>query len=272
MQSAKETMELEGEPRLRLFVEDDQGKTAVYPLLQNEITIGRATGNVIQLNQRNISREHIKLVQNGDGRSLLVYDLESYMGVRINDQLVQARGLFEVGDLLQLGDYSITLVPESDADFDEPPPVPLDESEQAKLVVVSSNLAGETFLVQHRETRVGRTNADNEIVLNHRSISRSHAKLIYRDGEFIITDLNSANGLRVKGEEQSVATLRNGDFIELGQVKLRYVAPGDQYQFEPAHINDVELDLPTSPRPAIVVLGVVTLAALIVALLSLFRG
>ena len=49
---------------------------------------------------------------------------------------------------------------------------------------------------------VGRTD-ENDMVINHRSISRNHAK-ITRDletGRYTISDLQSSNGVRVNGQD-----------------------------------------------------------------------
>ena len=132
---------------------------------------------------------------------------------------------------------------------------PLLPEEQARLVVVSSNLAGREYPLNQRESSLGRVARENTIVINHRSISRNHAKVIHRDGEFMINDLGSSNGVRVNGEAFTTCKLRNGDFIEMGQVKLRYVAPGDDYHFDMSHVNDVILDPALSPRPLIVIAG-----------------
>src|SRR5439155_11837596 len=45
-----------------------------------------------------------------------------------------------------------------------------------KLVVLSSNLAGKEFDLTRPQMIVGRTD-ENDMVINHRSISRNHAKI-----------------------------------------------------------------------------------------------
>ena len=69
--------------------------------------------------------------------------------------------------------------------------------------------------------------------LNHRSISRHHAKIV-RDGDhYTIVDLQSANGVRVNGEDYERIELNPGDIVELGHVKLRFVGPFETFVFEP---------------------------------------
>ena len=239
---------------LRLVIEDDEGKTTVVPLIRDEITIGRKEGNTIRLTERNVSRRHARLLRTESvDPTVLVEDLDSYNGVRLNGQKISDKATIRPGDLVQIGDYSLALK------VDEPTgvtPAPIEATTrvfvptgseqlateaQAHMVVVSSNLAGETYTLDRREILLGRID-ENDVVINHRSISRNHAKIIHRDGAFTIIDLASSNGVKVNSEAFGTASLVNGDIVELGHVKMRYVAPGDDYVFSPADIDDVVLD------------------------------
>ncbi len=261
---------------LRLVIEDDEGKTIVVPLIRDEITIGRKEGNIIRLTERNVSRRHARLVRTGDAAApaVLVEDLDSYNGVKLNGDSVTGRCTMRPGDLIQIGDYSLALrvdAPGKDsAEENRIESVPtavhqistdvLPAEEQGRLVVVSSNLAGETYYVTRREAIIGRT-SENDVVVNHRSISRNHAKVIVRDGTFTIIDLASSNGVRVNNEAFGTTSLVNGDIIQLGHVKLRYVAPGDDYVFSRADIDDVELDSgPSTGKLVLVALLLVAVA------------
>lgn len=271
---------------LRLVIEDGEGTTHVVPLIRDEITIGRQEGNTIRLTERNVSRRHARLVRAGTEGSpvVLVEDLDSYNGIRLNGDRIAGKCTMRPADLLQIGDYSLALKTEAvtDADLgslaaaaaqDEPPPPPIDprlpEEERGRFVVVSSNLAGNEYALDQREVIIGRTDADdNDVVIAHRSISRHHAKIIHRDGTFTIIDLASSNGVKVNGESFGTATLVNGDIIELGHVKLRFCAPGDDYVFTSADVDDVEVESGPSPWQlifvALLLVGVAIVAFLIV--------
>ncbi|HSP80305.1 MAG TPA: FHA domain-containing protein [Myxococcaceae bacterium] len=102
----------------------------------------------------------------------------------------------------------------------------LDPEEAPRLLVVSAEFQGQEFACILTEMRIGRTE-DNDIALDHRSLSRTHAKLVREDsGEWRIIDMQSANGLTINGESYAQATLSHGDLVELGHVKLRFIGPG----------------------------------------------
>ena len=101
-----------------------------------------------------------------------------------------------------------------------------------RLVVVTTDLAGLEFKLDRPSLVIGRTE-ENDIVLNHASISRHHAKVV-RDGErYTVVDLQSANGVRVAGESYERVDVQPGDVIELGHVKLRFVGPREDWNFDP---------------------------------------
>lgn len=110
-----------------------------------------------------------------------------------------------------------------------------------KLVVLSSNFAGKEFELSRPQMIIGRTD-ENDIVVNHRSISRNHAKLVRETdtGRYTISDLQSSNGVRVNGQDYGKVELRRGDVVDLGHVRMRYVEAGEDFLFSrDAVITDV---------------------------------
>jgi hypothetical protein len=102
----------------------------------------------------------------------------------------------------------------------------------ARLVVLTTELAGNEFNLDRASLVIGRTN-ENDVVLNHRSISRHHAKIVQDRDHFTIVDLQSANGVRVNGEDYERIELHAGDVVELGHVRIRFVGPAEHYVFDP---------------------------------------
>ena len=101
----------------------------------------------------------------------------------------------------------------------------------ARLIVISQNFFAQEFPIDKAAVVIGRTD-ENDVVINHRSISRHHAKVVREGGHFHIVDLQSANGVRVNGEEYGKVELRKGDKIDLGHVRLVFVPPGQDYEMK----------------------------------------
>jgi pSer/pThr/pTyr-binding forkhead associated (FHA) protein len=131
---------------------------------------------------------------------------------------------------------SVIRVPLSDAELGQgAPPAPAAEDvspdEAPRLVIVSTELAGREFACIRSVLTLGRGD-ECDIVINHRSLSRAHCRLERdRGGTWKVVDLGSSNRTQVNGEEYAESALRGGDVIGLGHVKLRFVAPGEDYTY-----------------------------------------
>src|SRR6185436_5946046 len=66
---------------------------------------------------------------------------------------------------------------------------------------------------------LGRTEG-NDLVLNHPSVSRKHARVEARNNHWWIVDLKSTNGVKVNGNLISEAQINAGDKILVGSVQL----------------------------------------------------
>jgi pSer/pThr/pTyr-binding forkhead associated (FHA) protein len=64
-------------------------------------------------------------------------------------------------------------------------------------------------------TQIGRA-LDNDIVVNHASVSRHHATIESHNGTLMMRDLGSQNGTWVRGERVSETSLKDGDSIKFG--------------------------------------------------------
>ena len=66
---------------------------------------------------------------------------------------------------------------------------------------------------------VGR-HAACDVVLEHPSVSRRHARLSFRDGHWVLRDLDSTNGTRINGRPVVRCRLEPGDRLRLGSAEL----------------------------------------------------
>lgn len=100
------------------------------------------------------------------------------------------------------------------------------------------------------EISVGRVQG-NDLMLPKGNVSKRHAKLTFKDGRFIVTDLKSTNGTYVNGRKIAQATIvREGDKIYVGDFVLRFEAPaGAVLAAESAAGAPREADHASAPLP-----------------------
>lgn len=70
------------------------------------------------------------------------------------------------------------------------------------------------------ELLVGRSDGC-DVVLTDPTVSRCHARLLFRDGSWIVNDLGSTNGTLLNGVQVGRSELRPGDDLLLGDERLR---------------------------------------------------
>src|SRR5450631_4827015 len=62
--------------------------------------------------------------------------------------------------------------------------------------------------------------SDNAIVLNDFSVSRKHASMRPENGQWVIEDLKSTNGLKVNGKFMTKSPVAAGDVLTVGTFTL----------------------------------------------------
>jgi hypothetical protein len=111
-----------------------------------------------------------------------------------------------------------------------------------KLVVLESELAGMELELNRPNMTIGRAD-ENDLVIDHVSMSRTHARLT-RDpvtNRYTITDLDATNTVRVNGQDCKTVQLRHDDIVDLGHVRMRFVDPDADFEIpcdaaaDPAH-------------------------------------
>ena len=72
-----------------------------------------------------------------------------------------------------------------------------------------------------REELVIGRHSSCDVVVADETVSRRHARLTFRDGGWIVQDLDSTNGTRLNGQYVGRCRLRPGDQLALGHQRLR---------------------------------------------------
>jgi pSer/pThr/pTyr-binding forkhead associated (FHA) protein/subtilisin family serine protease len=174
---------------------------APVPLEAGPIVLGRSSENDVILTSPTVSRRHARIVC-ADG-VCTVEDLGSSNGTFVNGERV-SRSVLTVGSHLRLGDveliYDAASLPQAKAWLE---------------------LGGRRYAIPATGVSFGRS-SDSDVRLSDALVSRRHAYVDQRGGEFVITDLGSTNGTFVNDRPIREQPLRDGDEIRVGNSYVRF--------------------------------------------------
>jgi len=118
----------------------------------------------------------------------------------------------------------------------------------AKLILSMDGLVLKEIPLAKERMTLGRK-PHNDIQIDNLAISGEHAAVVTILNDSFLEDLNSTNGTLVNGQPIKKHFLKNGDVVELGKYKLKYVAE----QAVQADTGDFEKTMvlrPNMARPA----------------------
>jgi pSer/pThr/pTyr-binding forkhead associated (FHA) protein len=92
----------------------------------------------------------------------------------------------------------------------------------AKLILSMDGLVLKEIALAKERMSIGRK-PSNDIQIDNLAISGEHAAVVTILNDSFLEDLNSTNGTLVNGLPAKKHFLKNGDVIELGKYKLKYV-------------------------------------------------
>jgi pSer/pThr/pTyr-binding forkhead associated (FHA) protein len=246
--SAHATIALAG--MWKVTIEDPDGCRVDVLLKYNEYLFGRGPENKVRLTERNISRQHARIVRHGPG--FVLEDLGSLNGTYVNAQAVVAPVALQHADHIQMGDYRLVVF----QDATEPTQAPSSHDIATawlsglppRLVMLAGPTPAAEFPLSRPRMIIGRGDGV-DILIDHQAVSRRHCEVVaLEEGRFEVVDLGSANGLLVNGQELRRAILDAGDVLMLGdEVALKFVPAGDILR--PAPMDRPALP-PARPTPA----------------------
>jgi hypothetical protein len=105
-------------------------------------------------------------------------------------------------------------------------PVDLDEvtAQGAALVIrAGGGRVGESFALDHDRMTIGRR-PDSDVFLDDVTVSRDHALLVKRGGDYYLDDLGSLNGTYVNRHRIESHRLEDGDELQVGKFKLTFLS------------------------------------------------
>jgi len=93
-------------------------------------------------------------------------------------------------------------------------------SQEFSLVLVNGPQSGQSFPIG-QSLRIGKA-PDNDVVLDHPTVSRNHLNVRRQGDHFLVQDLGSTNGTFIDGAQIKEGFLRAGALLEVGDVQLRF--------------------------------------------------
>jgi len=234
----------------KLTITDEHGKERVHELVDAVTSIGRASSNTIQVSDEKASRQHFRVDK--DGERFKFVDLGSTNGVRINGTKTKDSVLLCNGDVLTFGKTSFkyegpgepakpaeqapsTIVippgtPSAKLPEKKAEPLKIDSAADAPkyvLRVLEGSNSGKVYELGTAALTLGR-HASNTIQVLDDAASNYHAEVNREPMGYVVTDLGSTNGTRVKSKgktdfEKVVKTpLSPGAQIRIGKTVLEY--------------------------------------------------
>jgi pSer/pThr/pTyr-binding forkhead associated (FHA) protein len=212
----------------------------INPIPDSGLEIGRDPACGLALSSKDVSRRHARVAP-----ALLGYILTdlSTNGVLVNGVPIEKSHLLGHGDVIGIG--SVELVFEGERAFVEtvtaplaemtpsprtplspspaspPVPPPAAATLLATLEIINEGpLKGTRFRLERPIAHIGRSSA-NEIRLRDESVSGSHATLMRRGAQWVVTDLDSTNGTYVDGTRISGEQVLQGvSEVRFGGIKM----------------------------------------------------
>ena len=96
------------------------------------------------------------------------------------------------------------------------------EKSAALVIRSGGGRVGESFALDRDRMTIGRR-PDSDVFLDDVTVSRDHALLVRRNGEFYLDDLGSLNGTYVNRRRIESHRLADGDELQVGKYKLTFL-------------------------------------------------
>jgi pSer/pThr/pTyr-binding forkhead associated (FHA) protein len=118
-----------------------------------------------------------------------------------------------------------------------------------KMIVSIDEVVIKEVQLTKDKTTLGRR-PYNDIVIDNLAVSGEHAVLQMTAGEVFLEDLNSTNGSYLNGKAVKKQQLQNGDTIEIGKYKIKFVADPAGNNFDKTMVIKARPAAPYQPPSA----------------------
>ncbi len=119
-----------------------------------------------------------------------------------------------------------------------------------KMIVSIDEVVIKEVQLTKERTTLGRR-PYNDIVIDNLAVSGEHAVIHMNGPEVVLEDLNSTNGTYVNGKAIKKQALQNGDGIEVGKYKIKFVGDSASDNFDKTMVVKAQAPAaPVAPAPA----------------------
>ncbi len=216
----------------QLLWQTPEGEARESPLGSGITIIGRGTDCGVVVLDTRVSRHHAEIRY--DGSAFAIADLDSINGTFVDEERIEEPRELRDGNRVRIGPvefrFELLPVPQVPAEAEpvqRPTIVVPEPSTMPHLEVGSGPQRTVRFDLAKDKIVIGRAGRGQQwdFVLQDRAVSRPHAQITREAGEFVLTDLDSANGTLVNGEAISEPhTLSDGDVITFGEAAVIFRA------------------------------------------------
>jgi pSer/pThr/pTyr-binding forkhead associated (FHA) protein len=113
----------------------------------------------------------------------------------------------------------------------------------SELILKFKDRILERIPLQKQTISIGRT-PTNDIKIDNPAVSQIHAKIYFKNGQFIVEDQKSLNGTFVNGKNISKYVLKNGDQIKIGKHILEVVIDLDNFNVTEIPTQEIFANMP----------------------------
>lgn len=250
----------------KLTIKDETGRERAYILTDAVTMAGRASSNTIQINDDKSSRQHFKIERRDGG--FYVVDMGSTNGTRLNGSKLVLPTQLCNGDVVMVGKVALKFNTDDGTGSNMAPAVmndPLVEPENSNKVttmlsdksltnavednrpptrvggpqyvlrVIEGASPGKIFELGKDPLTLGR-HASNTIQVDDEAASNYHAEVAREPIGYVVADLGSTNGTRVKPKNRPEfekiikAPLKPGMQIKIGKTLLEFQNIGESVE------------------------------------------
>lgn len=217
-------------------------KPVEHVLDEASITLGRDKGCQVVLSQQAVSRNHARISQ--EGNLFFLEDLGSAYGTQINGKPLPKgeKHRLRNGDVIAIAQFDVTFtyvanLPTGGGRSDKTSFVArslvkdvvrgIKSGEGPYLRVMNGPREGERIEINDAQEFIIGRDETADVIFKDDLVSRRHVKVRRDWAGTHVEDLGSRNGIKINKKKVNRKTLREGDELEVGNIRFLYVDPTD---------------------------------------------